>query len=85
MIDWNLALRIAGGGFASVFLTLMTLAATVWIIGLVLQLVARKTAKSSAESLGTSKPASTEQPQSRNYSENDLKALTRKSYTEKHN
>jgi Na+-transporting methylmalonyl-CoA/oxaloacetate decarboxylase gamma subunit len=35
MIDWNLAIRIAGGGFSLVFLLLFILAFTVWITKLV--------------------------------------------------
>jgi len=35
MIDWNLAVRIAGGGFGLVFILLLILAFTVWITKLV--------------------------------------------------
>ena len=35
MIDWDLAVQIAGGGFGMVFLLLIFLAITVWITKLV--------------------------------------------------
>jgi len=31
MIDWNLAVKVAGGGFGLVFILLLILAFTVWI------------------------------------------------------
>jgi Na+-transporting methylmalonyl-CoA/oxaloacetate decarboxylase gamma subunit len=31
MVDWNLAIRIAGGGFGMVFLILSVLALLVWL------------------------------------------------------
>jgi Na+-transporting methylmalonyl-CoA/oxaloacetate decarboxylase gamma subunit len=34
MIDWNLAAKIAGGGFGMVFLILAILALMVWLMGL---------------------------------------------------
>jgi len=32
MIDWNLAIKIAGGGFGMVFILLILLAVSVWVI-----------------------------------------------------
>ena len=37
MIDWNLAAKIAGGGFGVTILVLIILALIAWIVGLVIQ------------------------------------------------
>ncbi len=37
MIDWNLAAKIAGGGFGVTILVLIILLAVTWIVGLVIQ------------------------------------------------
>ena len=37
MIDWNLVVKIAGGGFGVTILVLMILALIAWIGGLVIQ------------------------------------------------
>ena len=42
MLDWGLALGIAGGGIASVFIVLLTLAFIIWIISLISRRAASK-------------------------------------------
>lgn len=37
MIDWNLAARLAGGGFGVTILVLVILSLVAWILGLVIQ------------------------------------------------
>jgi Na+-transporting methylmalonyl-CoA/oxaloacetate decarboxylase gamma subunit len=37
MIDWNLAARLAGGGFGVTILVLVILSLAAWILGLVIQ------------------------------------------------
>ena len=39
MTDWGLAIKIAGGGFGVVFLTLVVLAVVIWVMGLILRRV----------------------------------------------
>jgi Na+-transporting methylmalonyl-CoA/oxaloacetate decarboxylase gamma subunit len=69
MLDWGLALGIAGGGAAVVFITLMTLAATVWIIGLIVRRAASKNKKTVSESVENSAQAKVEQRQRQNHAE----------------
>jgi Na+-transporting methylmalonyl-CoA/oxaloacetate decarboxylase gamma subunit len=45
MIDLGSVLRIAGGGIASVFTVLLTLALIIWIISLILRRAASKSKK----------------------------------------
>ncbi len=45
MIDWNLASRIAGGGFGVTILVLVILSLVAWIMGLII----RKTTKTTTE------------------------------------
>ncbi len=37
MIDWNLAAKLAGGGFGVTILVLVILSLVAWIVGLVIQ------------------------------------------------
>jgi len=71
MIDWSVVPKIAGGGFASVFLTLIALAATTRVMSLVVRLISKKITKSSAESLQASSQAGMKQPQPRTAGKND--------------
>ncbi|MEW6033880.1 MAG: OadG family protein [Chloroflexota bacterium] len=41
MVDWGLAGRIGGIGFATVFVVLSVLALAVWLTGIVVQLTSR--------------------------------------------
>jgi len=42
MIDWNLAARLAGGGFGVTILVLVILSLAAWILGLVIQKIQAK-------------------------------------------
>jgi len=42
MIDWNLAARLAGGGFGVTILVLVILSLVAWILGLVIQKIQAK-------------------------------------------
>ena len=46
-IDWGEAMKIAGGGFGMVFLILVILAISIWIVGYIVQ--KRAAAKSEKE------------------------------------
>lgn len=41
MIDWNLAAKIAGGGFGMVFIILVILAGVVWVTKIVVAKITR--------------------------------------------
>jgi len=41
VIDWNLVAKVAGGGFGVTVFVLLVLALVAWIIGMVVQRVAR--------------------------------------------
>ncbi len=41
MIDWNLAVKIAGGGFGMVFIILVILAGVVWVTKIVVAKINR--------------------------------------------
>ncbi len=45
MVDWNIAARVAGGGFGVTILVLVILSLVAWIMGLII----RKTTKTTAE------------------------------------
>lgn len=76
-------MKIAGTGFVSVFIVLVTLAISIWVVGLVVRKVEQKTMKSPTESLRVSNQPSIEQSQSPTHSETDFKILTSDNYTEK--
>jgi len=42
MIDWNLAARLAGGGFGVTILVLVILSLAAWILGLAIQKIQAK-------------------------------------------
>jgi Na+-transporting methylmalonyl-CoA/oxaloacetate decarboxylase gamma subunit len=75
MTDWTAAMKIAGTGFASVFIVLATLAISIWIVSSVIRKVGQKTTKSPAESLRVSSQSSAEQPQSPTHGETDFKGV----------
>jgi len=75
MTDWTVAMKIAGAGFASVLIVLLTLAVSTWIVSLVVRMVGQKTTKSPAESLRVPSQPSAEQPQSPTHSETDFKGV----------
>jgi len=49
MIDWNLAARLAGGGFGVTILVLVILSLVAWILGLVIQKIPAKDKESPAK------------------------------------
>lgn len=49
MIDWNLAVKVAGGGFAVTILVLIILSLAAWIMGLVIQKIQAKDEETPAE------------------------------------
>jgi len=67
MVDWNLAGRIAGGGFSSVFITLLTLAASVWLISFIIRRAAGKNKKIVSGSSGDSAQPEIKQQQHRSH------------------
>lgn len=54
MVDWGLAAKIAGGGLATAFITLLSLAAAIWIIGLLIKRAANKNKITTSGSVGDS-------------------------------
>ncbi len=49
MIEWGKVAEVAGGGFGVTILVLVILCLVVWIVGLVLQRVAKSKGKSDTE------------------------------------
>jgi|ETNmetMinimDraft_33_1059910.scaffolds.fasta_scaffold668191_1 Na+-transporting methylmalonyl-CoA/oxaloacetate decarboxylase gamma subunit len=55
MIDWNLVVRITGGGFGVTILVLIILAAITWVVGLVIQGIQPKDEETPAEETSAKK------------------------------
>jgi len=75
MTDWTAAMKIAGSGFVSIFIVLVTLAVSIWIVSLVVRMVGQKTTKSSAKSKLPKTQSSAEQPQSPTHGETGLEKI----------
>ena len=50
MIDWNLVVKIAGGGFGVTILVLVILSLVAWLVGLVVQKTTKPTTEGKEDS-----------------------------------
>jgi len=50
MIDWNLVVKIAGGGFGVTILVLVILSLVAWLVGLVVQKTTKPTTENKESS-----------------------------------